>query len=294
MDVNGLHHVGHVVRDMGRAMRWYRLLGFTVPPPAHPVLPGAEGFGVANTHVHFPGDFIELVSVVDGEASAGTRALPLRVPEEQRPRLAAAIRATAAGIGAFLRRFEGVHIVMADTSDVDRVAARLTADGIGHGGVHAVQRPVETTEGTRMEPARYLELSTAPEGRLGFAENAPVEQVGQRRTDHPNGATGLVGCVLCVPDAALPEVVRRYDACFGPGRANIEVVAASALADRLPGERPAALPAFVACAVSVRDLAATERLLRGNDVPFARTGAAEVLVPSAAALGVAIAFRQEG
>jgi hypothetical protein len=299
-------------------MERYRRLGFTVPAPAHPVLPRmaggpAEPFGVANTHVYFPGDFVELVAVVDetGHAPGGTRPIPLQVPDDRLPGLVAAIRATAANIASFLRRFQGLHIMIVDTPDIDGVAARLTAGGVGHGGVHAVQRPVETSAGTRMEPARYLEISDpdspagrVPEGRIGFAENTPVEALGDRRhTDHPNGATGLVGCVLCVADSALPELERRYGTCFGQvtagagalrfDRADLTVVSASALADLLPGERPAALPAFVAYTVSVRDAAATERFLRGNDIPVARTGRGEMFVPADAALGAAIIFRQD-
>ncbi|MFC5744326.1 VOC family protein [Actinomadura rugatobispora] len=304
--INGLHHVGHIVRDMREAMELYRRLGFTVPAPAYPVLPRvaggpAEPFGVANTHVHFPGGFVELVAVVDdtGRMPAGARPIPLRVPDDERPRLTAAIRATAANITSFLERFEGLHIMIADTPDIDGVAARLASAGVVHGGVHAVQRPVETGAGTRMEPARYLEISApglpagrVPEGRIGFAENAPGEQP---HIDHPNGATGLAGCVLCVADRDLPETEHRYGAYFGErlDRAKLTVVPASALAGLLPGERPAALPAFAGYAVSVRDIAATERLLRGNGVPATRTGRGEVLVPAAAALGTAITFRQD-
>ncbi|MEU8250775.1 VOC family protein [Nonomuraea sp. NPDC048916] len=322
-DINGLHHVGHLVRDMDQAMERYRRLGFTVSAPAYPVLPRVAGgpvepFGVANAHVYFPGSFVELVGVIDetrrvpGEA----RPIPLQVPDDKLPGLVAAIRATAANITSFLRRFQGLHIMIANTPDIDSVAARLTAGGVGHGGVHAIQRPVETSTGTRMEPARYLEISDpdlplgrVPEGRIGFAENTPVEALeDQRHTDHPNGATGLVGCVLCVADSMLPELERRYGTYFGrardgqvaPGagaarfdRANVTVVSASALADLLPGERPAALPAFVAYTVSVRDIAATERLLRDNDIPVTRTGPGEMVVPGHAALGAAIIFRQD-
>ncbi|MEV0593054.1 VOC family protein [Nonomuraea cavernae] len=320
-DINGLHHVGHIVRDMDQAMERYRRLGFTVSAPAHPVLPRvaggpAEPFGVANTHVYFPGNFVELVAVIDetGRVPGEARPIPLRVPDGKLPALVAAIRATAANITFFLQRFQGLHIMIANTPDIDSVAARLTAGGVGHGGVHAIQRPVETSTGTRMEPARYLEISDpdlplgrVPEGRIGFAENTPVEALeDQRHTDHPNGATGLVECVLCVADSALPEQARRYGAYFGrardgqvaPGatrfdRANVTVVSASALADLLPGERPAALPAFVAYTVSVRDLAATERFLRDNDIPVTRTGPGEMVVPANAALGTAIIFRQD-
>ncbi|GAA1630935.1 VOC family protein [Nonomuraea maheshkhaliensis] len=321
-DVNGLHHVGHIVRNMNEAMELYRRLGFSVSAPVHPVLPGAaEMFGVANAHVRFPGDFIELVAVI-GDGShlpAGARAIPLEVPEERRAGLAAAIRVTVANIAAFAERFEGVHIMIADTADLDGVASRLAAGGVVHGGVHAVQRPVETGAGVRMEPARYLEISDpdlgpgrVPEGRIGFAENL-LAGSSLAHVDHPNGATGLAECVLCVDDAASPEVERRYATYFGRpvnlGRAGtaiepagvtvvkpagVTVVAASALDAVLPGERPAALPAFVAYAVTVRDVAAAERLLLGNGVPVARTAGGEVFVPARAALGVAIIFRQEG
>ncbi|MFI6600117.1 VOC family protein [Nonomuraea sp. NPDC050536] len=320
-DINGLHHVGHIVLDMDQAMERYRQLGFTVPAPAYPVLPRvaggpAEPFGVANTHVYFPGNFVELVAVIHetGSMPGDARPIPLQVPDDKLPGLVAAIRATAANITSFLQRFQGLHIMIANTPDIDSAAARLTAGGVCHGGVHAIQRPVETSTGTRMEPARYLEISDpdlpagrVPEGRIGFAENTPVEALeDQRHTDHPNGATGLVECVLCVADSALPELEQRYGTYFGqardgevaPGRArfdraNVTVVSASALAGLLPGERPAALPAFVAYTVSVRDIAATERLLRGNDIPVTRTGPGEMFVPADAALGTAIIFRQD-
>jgi len=317
--INGLHHVGHIVQDMRQAMERYRRLGFTVPPPAYPVLSSttggpAEAFGVANIHVYFPRNFVELVAVI-GDGDTGrmpgeARPIPLQVPHDKVPGLVAAIRATAANIASFLQRFEGVHIMIADTSDINSVAARLTAGGVSHGGVHAIQRPIETSTGIRMVPARYLEISDpnlppgrVPEGRIGFAENAPVEALeNQQDTEHPNGATGLVECVLCVADSALPELERRYGTYFGQARdgqaghfdrANVKVVAASSLADLLPGERPVALPAFVAYAVSVGDIAATERLLRDNDVPITRTGPGEMFVPADAALGVAIIFRQD-
>lgn len=226
-DINGLHHVGHLVRDMEHAMERYRLLGFTVPAPAYPILPAvpggpAEPFGVANTHVYFPRGLIELVAVIDetGRIPAEARPLPLQVPDDRLPAFLTAIRATAANIASFLRRFEGVHIMIADTPDIDGVAERLTAGGVTHGGVHAIQRPVETRTGTRMEPARYLEISDTglspgrvPEGRIGFAENARTEMAQEHlRLDHSNGATGLVECVLCVADPTPPWARRSSSA----------------------------------------------------------------------------------
>ncbi|GAA2300672.1 VOC family protein [Nonomuraea roseoviolacea subsp. roseoviolacea] len=317
IDITGLHHVGHIVHDMGQAMDCYRRLGFTVAAPAYPLLPRvaggvAEPFGVANAHVQFPRNFIELVAVIDdpGRMPGEARPTPLQVPDDRLPGLLAAIGATTANIASFLQRFQGLHIMIADTPDIDGIAARLTAADIDHAGVHAVRRPVETHTGTTMEPVRYLEISApglpagrVPEGRIGFAESAPAPLRGnQSHTVHPNGATGLVECVLCVADEALPALTQRYATYFGQARdgrphsfdrANVTVLTASTLGDLLPGERPAALPAFVACTVSVRDIAATRQFLHDNDVHVSPTGREEIFVPAKAALGTAIIFRQE-
>lgn len=313
MTVLGLHHIGHVVRDMKEAVERYGTLGFTLPPPAYPVLPPtpgapAEPFGVANTHAYFPGNFLELVTLVGGEAASpmpvDARPVPLRVPDDRLQGIVAAIRDTTANLAACLDRFEGVHILMLDTDDAGSEAARLTAAGVGHGGVHAVQRPVETAQGTRMEPVRYLEIDgvaagLVAEGRVGLAENAASEP-----GPHPNGAVGLVECVLCVADDALPEAEERYTRYLGvPARGEgaarvfdlrdgaVTLVGATALGDLLPGERPSALPGFVACTVATRDVGATERFLRDRGVPLGRTARGEIFVPADAALGVAIAFR---
>ncbi|MFE3455195.1 VOC family protein [Nonomuraea sp. NPDC059194] len=313
MTVLGLHHVGHVVRDMSKAVERYGMLGFTLPPAAYPVLPPtpgapAEPFGVANTHAYFPGNFIELVTLVGGEATGrmpvDARPIPLRVPDDRLPAIVAAIRDTTANMAACLNRFEGMHILMLDTDDVGSDAERLAAEGVGHGGVHAVQRPVETPQGTRMEPVRFLEIDgTAPgsvaEGRVGLAENAASEPGA-----HPNGAVGLVECVLCVDDAQMPETEARYSRYLGIAArsegaarvfdlrdAAVTLVGASDLGSLLPGERAPALPGFVAYTVATRDADATERFLRDRGVALGRTAKGEIFVPADAALGVAIVFR---
>ena len=317
----GLHHVGHVVGDMREAIERYRRLGFMVPPPSYPVLPPAPGepsqpFGVANTHVYFPRNFIELVTILDEDSAdclpEDAQGMPLRVPDEKLSVLTAAIRSTVTNLTACLQRFQGVHILMFDASDLDSAAMQLEGGGVGHGGVHAVQRPVETVDGLRMEPVRYLEIDSpetgkargrVPEGRVGFAENPSPEVLdAQQHLNHPNGAVGLVGCIMCVDAAELPDVVRRYnryldlpvsqDGSISLQGANIHFVTASALRDLLPGEQAPVLPAFVAITVTVRDIAATEHLLRKNGIPVRESASRDIFVPASAALGVAIIFRQ--
>ncbi len=307
-----IHHIGHLVHDMSEAIERYRRLGFTLPAPACPVLPPSPGaapepFGLANTHAYFPRDFVELVTVAGESPMPGdARPIPLSVPDDRLPAIVEAVRATAATLTASLRRFQGVHILMIDVPDLDDAAARLDAGGVRHGGVHAVRRPIETADGTRMEPVRFLEFGErgrVPEGRVGLAEN-PESLESQLLADHPNGATGLAGCLLCVADADLAGTEKRYAAYLGhparqdgpartfdlPGAA-ITLVPATALAGLLPGERPPGVPGFAAYTVTVRDLPAAERMLRGNGVPLGRTSSGEPFVPSAEALGVAIILR---
>lgn len=313
-DIGGLHHVGHVVHDMGRALERYRRLGFALPGPAYPVLgEPPEPFGVANAHAYLGGNFIELVAVAEaGHLPDDARPIPLQVPEDRLPAFREAVRGAVANLNACLRRFEGVHILMFDSPDIDGAAARLAAGGAGHGGVHAAQRPVETAEGVLMEPVRYLEIDGAgpglvPEGRVGLAENAAGSPHGA--ADHPNGAVELAGCVLCVADDELGDTERRYELylgraarrdgpvrtfALGEGRAEVVLVAASALSGLLPGEEAPALPGFAAYAVEVRDLAMTGRFLRDGDVPVRTTPAGEIFVPARAALGTAVVFRQAG
>lgn len=313
-DLNGLHHVGVVVRDLPTAIDTYRRLGFTVAPPAYPTLPSAPGkpprpVGAANTHIYLRRNFIEMVTVVDENRpiAAAAKLIPIEVPDDKLPGLLAAVRGAAATLTARLDRFQGMHILIFDTPDIDRAATRLDTEGVGHGGVHAIQRPIETAAGIRMVPARYLEISgeepgMPPEGRIGVAQNDGVEA--PQRPEHANGAIDLIGCTLGVPDDALPGVARRYErylgrpadrdartATFDLGGAAVTLVAASALPDILPGERLPALPAFVACTVAVHDIARTEHHLRAAAVPHVKLRAGEVLVPAEQALGAAVVFR---
>ncbi|MER5334424.1 VOC family protein [Micromonospora sp. NPDC002717] len=317
-DINGLHHAGIVVRDMAAAIETYRRLGFTVAPPAYPTLPTAPGapalpVGAANTHIYLRRNFVELVSVVrDGQPVPGeAKLIPINVPDDKLPGLLAAVRSAAANLIACLDRFQGMHILIFDSLDIDHAAARLDAAGVAHGGVHAIQRPIETANGTRMVPARYLEISNdeagappgrLPEGRLGVAENAAV--VEEQQPEHANGAIDLIGCTLCVPDDALPDVKRRYETYLGRTAhhdgptaildlddATITLVAASALPDLLPHGRPPALPAFVGYTIAVHDITQTEHHLRAAAVPHIKPHAGEIVVPASRALGATIAFR---
>ncbi|MFE2291293.1 VOC family protein [Streptomyces sp. NPDC059452] len=325
--VSGLHHVGHVVADLGRALELYRRLGFTLPPPGVPALARREGeapepFGAANTHADFARGFVELATVVrpgGGSLPPDARLVPLEAPPEVLPQLVRRIGETSTALGALLDRFEGVHILMLAAPDIDAAASRLTAGGQFHGGVNTVRRPVRTGEGgTVTETVRYLELDgegpgargRVAEGRVGVVAELDPEIQATRVLGHPNGAVGLVDAVLCVADEELEAWQQRYGARLGrpdrevgPARVfglgadggSVTLVPASGLPAVLPGERAPVLPALVAYTVAVRDLTATRELLEKNGFGVRRaasTASGDVFVPAAEALGAAVVFRQ--
>ncbi|MFE8992916.1 VOC family protein [Streptomyces collinus] len=324
-DIARLHHVGHVVGNMGKALTMYRRLGFAVPPPSYPTMAPAEGaepepFGAANTHADFRRSFIELATCVrDGDATRipeDAHLVPLQAPASQLPLLLERISETSAGLAVMLSRFEGLHILMFSSPDIDATATRLASAGVGHGGVNAVRRPVETSSGIRTELVRYLEIDsdgpgTGPgngsttEGRVGAVADLDADIQGSRLLDHPNGAVDLIEVLLCVAEAELTLVQARYENYLGrPARADgpvrafdldgaaLTLVPDTHLTALLPDERPAALPAFVAYAVAVRDLAVVRDLLKEEGIPLRESPSGDLFVPAAAALGTAILFRQ--
>jgi catechol 2,3-dioxygenase-like lactoylglutathione lyase family enzyme len=324
-DIVHLHHVGLVVRDMEEALERYRRLGFLNTPPAYPMLApeaGAEPrpFGAANCYAPFERNFIELVSCIEPTRPetipADAKPVVLQAPPAMLPMLNAQIARTAANMSTLLARFEGLHILMFESADAYTTAARLTEDGVGHGGAQTVQRPVDTPEGTVLQTLRFLEIDgddpalgtgRVPEGRLGVAEQVPVEtRGGTELTQHPNGATCLVEVVVCVAPDDLPAVEARYATYLsrtardeGAARvfelegSRVALVASDRLGELLPGEQAPALPALVAYTVAVRDADATRVYLEGNGVPVRTSGAGDVFVPAEAALGAAVVFRTE-
>lgn len=311
-EITRIHHVGHVVRDMPAALDLYRRLGFVVPAPSFPALPPREDaepepFGAANTHADFPRDFLELATVVQagGHVPTGARLIPLQAPPEVLPTLLERINATSANLAECLERFEGLHILMFSSSDIDATAARLTTAGVRHGGVNTVRRPA----GAQVEILRFLEIDgvrpgVEAEGRVGVAADLdPVIQA-TRLAGHPNGAVGIADVTLCAADTELDAVQARYERYLGRtprtegparvfdlGGATLTLVPASGLTTLFPGEQAPALPALVACTVAVQDLDATKNLLQGNEIPWLLTPLGDVFVP-AAALGICLAFRQ--
>ena len=313
MPVDHLHHVGLVVRDLREGLDLFRRLGFRMTQPSFPAFPPAPGedpvpFGAGNCHATFVRNFVELLTVVtdDHRAPPDASIGVLQVPPEHRAFFEQLLQHTIDKLVACLRRFQGLHILVFDSPDIEAATERLTQLGVANSGVQLAERKIETSEGTKLARVRFVEIESVPEERLALAENPELELlVAQDRMDHPNGAVDLVESVLCVADGELDSVAARYETYLGraPRAADgtrifeldggqVTIVAASRLDALLPGERPPALPAFVAYAVATRDLGAARALLEANGLPVRNAPSGDLFVPASAALGAAVVFRQ--
>ena len=125
------------------------------------------------------------------------------------------ITETATRIAHALARFQGLHILVFGTADVDATIARLAAQGVAHSAVNRLQRPAATGAGSTQVSIGYVEIDSepglSPEGRLALAEYGPAHSAPlMGNQGHPNGAIELIESVLCVPDADISEFARRY------------------------------------------------------------------------------------
>lgn len=314
IEITCLHHVGHVVRDLGACIEMYRRLGFSVGAASCPVVPMTPGkaptlFGVANAHVEFAGNFVELVTVVSDHVRlpADVALTPVRVPEAALPSVLDALRRTIGKLVEALARFEGLHILVLGTSDIAKSVASFDAADVRHGGVSTVAREVTTAQGIKTVPIRSLEIDRepVPEGRLAVVEVPSPDSLRARSAPvHPNGATALIEAILCVAPTELDAFEARYARYLGRHAqhtncarifqldgAVITIISPLGLALMLPGEQPVSLPAFAAYAVSVQCLDEVKAQLSSSGLPALASSTGDVFVPSASALGVAVIFR---
>jgi catechol 2,3-dioxygenase-like lactoylglutathione lyase family enzyme len=316
--VSGLHHVGHLVRDIEEASALYRRLGFVVPEAAFPLLPATTGerspiLSAGNAHIQFAANFLELATVVVDIANnppPEAEMVMLRVPEVAVPRIQEELKSTATRLANALSRFEGIHILVLEADDVDAVTQMLSTSGVVCGAVSRIGRPILQAGGTEEVSIGYAEIENdqrSPEGRLAIAEPLPDVEV----PTHPNGAIELVEVLLCVPSDQLPQHVERYQRylqrsgrvddhnyLFQLPRHQVRIIGDRDVASLLPGEQPKrthqgryvdTAPTFLGYSVSVRDLTATRQLLSPH-FPIQQTGWGTAFVPSSAALGATIGF----
>ncbi|MFE3461680.1 VOC family protein [Nocardiopsis aegyptia] len=311
---HGLHHIGHLVHDLGSAADLYRRMGFTVPTPAFPALAPAPGepprpVGAGNTRLELADAFLELVGVAtEDHPGPGVDITPLEVPDHALAAVSAAVAGTARRLAERLEAGEGLHVLVWETGDADGEARRLERLGIGHGGVQRLRRPGGDGDdggdgGDGGVPVGYLEIDPdAPEARLAAAEPTP----GRAAAVHPNGAIALVGAVMCVPSGALAETEARYEGyldrtartrgaerVFDLGTAEIALVERPAAEPSGSGPRRPAppRPALTSVTVSVADQDAVGARLADQGIPARAAADGALSVGPRWAHGAELRFR---
>jgi len=254
-----LDHVAHFVPEVDAASDALTRLGFTLTPfspqshrlqPDSPLVPAGTG----NRCVMLSAGYLEFLTPLADTPIAGQ----LR---------------TAMG------RYVGVHLIAFGTSQAQSDHARLTQAGFSPLDAVALQRQIETLQG--MDTARFTVVRVLPgtmaEGRIQYCQHLTPRLVWQSRwLEHPNGATGLTGVLLCVADPR--EAAQRYARFTGltpqpNGNAwRIDTVRGylafidSALCRSTFGVEPPSLPWIAGYTLECSDLSRARDVLQRNGI----------------------------
>jgi len=180
----GLDHIVHAVRDLDAAAALYRSLGFTVGARnRHP-------WGTHNHIVQFPGFFIELLTLAE----------PDKLGDDGFSTLFG--RYT----GDFLKRQEGLSLLILESKDARADEADFRAAGIAGSRVMRFEREGRRPDGSAVKVAfslAFAEDRLAPD--IHFAtcqEHYPENFWNAAFQKHANSVIGIAGAVVV---AAQPE-----------------------------------------------------------------------------------------
>jgi hypothetical protein len=249
-------HTVFLTRRYEETWRRYEELGFTLSPPSRHFASRTDSGELvpsctANRCAYFGGSFLELIGIVDEEAGDPWRVLPI-----------------------LDARGDGLHGCSFGVDDSAAAERRLREAGLAGSGVLQLQRDVELPEGTRTARFRsvHIRRDRTPEGILHTAEHLTPEYVHRPRyLGHANGARGVAGILLVVPDDEVGAYRDRY-AVITRNRPLVDIVGASDLDGILPGESPKEAPYCAAHGVVVADLAKARKLVEEHVPTTTRPG----------------------
>lgn len=280
-----LDHTGHIVTDLAAGSRLYRRLGFDLLPVSHHQTPGPDGRmvpgGTSNQCAMLEQGYLELLTVTD-------RTAPSYSAREN---------------AAFLDRFEGLHLLAMGTRDAAATRARLTQAGVSF-APRDLGRMVDSPSGRQEARFRLMPVDDLTDANqvFFFIEHATRELVwAPGSTIHRNGAKRLRELVMVTDDPA--SLSGRLDRAFGRAAERVgDTLVWQLERSRLIVATPPAAQAHFGVPVArrdgayaagqtieVADLAATEKLLAANAVPFIRHRGRLTVAP-ADCLGVALQF----
>jgi catechol 2,3-dioxygenase-like lactoylglutathione lyase family enzyme len=263
-----IDHAVLCVHDLDRARAFYERLGFTLTPRAqHP-------WGTSNHLAQMQGSFIELLAVTD----------PARI---------AAPEAGQFSFGAFnagfLAKRAGMAMLAFASDDARADQRDFAARGLGATAPLDFSRLARLPDGSDVTVSFTLAFATdaaMPDAAFFVTQkHAPQHFWKPQYQRHANGATAVreVMMVADPPDHAADFLARLLGraAVAGPAGHRIALDAGAVTimdAGQLQGRCPLAArnggTRFVGIRVAVADVVAAEAILRANDVPFRRHGAA--------------------
>ncbi|UPY38075.1 VOC family protein [Sediminicoccus sp. KRV36] len=294
-----LDHVGLCARELGPMTAQFAALGFSLSPIAQqsgrptPDAP-VELYATGNRCAFLRHGYIELLAILEPH--------DLKMGRFDN------------GLGKFIARYEGLHILAMGMDDAEANLARMRRAGIPIPGVAHLERPVDKPDGPRAKFSR-LPYPDAPEGRLQLITHHTPELIWQERwMDHANQAVALTELVLVSAEPAVtaarlskltglviePRLAGGFLLRF-PGGAGVAGPRAPAMETRvsilapedLPGTLPGIaipdLPFMAGFFVQTADgNAAVRRLL--SHLPLVELPGGGLMVPPAHAAGAALVF----
>jgi catechol 2,3-dioxygenase-like lactoylglutathione lyase family enzyme len=174
----GLDHIVHAVRDLDGAAALYRSLGFTVGARnRHP-------WGTHNYIVQFPGVFIELLTLAE----------PDKLGDDGFSNLFGAYT------GAFLKRSEGLSLLILESQDAAADAAAFRDAGIAASELMRFEREGKRPDGSAVKVAFSLAFADdkgAPDIHFAVCQqHYPENFWNPAFQKHPNSVSGIAGVVM--------------------------------------------------------------------------------------------------
>jgi len=143
-DVNVLHHLGLISRNMASTIGAYERLGFVFAPLTLPRIPVSQGgapqpIGVGNRCAIFENNYLEVLAVVEPQLWGS-------ISSEQRGPF---------NIDLPLQRYEGLHVLHLGTDDLESVRTRLIANGLTPTSIRPFQRVKTVPEQCERKACRF-------------------------------------------------------------------------------------------------------------------------------------------
>jgi catechol 2,3-dioxygenase-like lactoylglutathione lyase family enzyme len=283
----GLDHIVHAVRDLDAVAHLYRRLGFTVGAR------NKHSWGTHNHIVQMPGVFVELLTLAE----------PEKLGDDGFSKLFGAYN------GEFLKRAEGLSLLILESNDAAADQRAFAAAGIAGSDVLRFEREGKRPDGSAVKVAFSLAFADdklAPWVHFCICQqHYPENFWNPDFQHHANSARGVAGVVFVADEPGLhtkflsdfagqPDVkMSRDSVTLVTPRGTIDVLTPAAFRQAYETEplETADGARFSAVVFNVADIAAAEDALAAGEIDAA-IGADRVIVDPELAMGATIVFQE--